>query len=164
MDLSNLNLEGIILMALKSEIESREWYNKLASKVKNFFLKERLKFLADEEERHRIFFEKLFQEKFPQKTISLPNKTLVPLPTIIITKENLQISKLFTQAMEAEKAAHDFYILFAEKFPLDSPFRKMLLYIAEMEISHYKLLEIEKENAEKFEAHEIEWPMMHIGP
>jgi len=24
--------------------------------------------------------------------------------------------------------------------------------------------EIEKENAEKFEAYNIEWPMMHIGP
>lgn len=40
----------------------------------------------------------------------------------------------------------------------------MLIYIAEMEKGHYKLLEIEKENAEKFEAYNIEWPMMHIGP
>jgi rubrerythrin len=65
--------------------------------------------------------------------------------------------------MNAEKDSHDFYISLSEHFPPDSSLRKMLIYIAEMEMGHYKLLKIEKENAEKFEACDIEWPMMHIG-
>lgn len=66
--------------------------------------------------------------------------------------------------MQAEKAAHDFYISIAEKFNENKKIKNMILYIAQMEMGHYKLIEIEKENAEKFEAYNIEWPMMHIGP
>jgi hypothetical protein len=33
-----------------------------------------------------------------------------------------------------------------------------------MEMGHYKLLEIEKDNSLKFESYEDSWPMMHVGP
>ncbi|NIM91830.1 MAG: Rubrerythrin [Candidatus Aminicenantes bacterium] len=163
MDLSAFSMEDLLLSALKAETESRDVYNKLADGLKNALLKDRLKFLSGEEEKHRIFFEMLFQQKFQGKEIALPEKTPVPLPDIKIEDEALPISEIFWRAMQAEMAAHDFYRSLAEKITDEPRVKKMLLYIATMEKGHYKLLEIEKENAEKFEAYDMEWPMMHIG-
>lgn len=163
MDLSAFSLEDLLLSALKAEIESRDIYKKLADDIKNSLLKDRLKFLSEEEEKHRVFFEMLFKQRFQGKEIVLPEKTPVPLPELKIEEENLPISEIFWIAMQAEMAAHDFYNKLAEHFTDDPPVKKMLLYIATMERGHYKLLEIEKENAEKFEAYDVEWPMMHIG-
>ena len=42
--------------------------------------------------------------------------------------------------------------------------KKMVIYIASMEMGHFKIIEIEKENAEKFEGFNMEWPLMHVGP
>jgi rubrerythrin len=156
-------MEDLFLSALKAETESRDVYKKLSAGVKNALLKDRLKFLSEEEEKHRAFFEMLYKHKFQEKEIVLPKKTPVPLPEIKIEKETLPISEIFWNAMQAEMAAYDFYNSLAKKFTGDPPVKKMLLYIATMEKSHYKLLEIEKENAEKFEAYDVEWPMMHIG-
>jgi rubrerythrin len=163
MDLSAFSMEDLLLSALRAETESRDVYKKLAAGVKNAFLKDRLKFLSEEEEKHRVFFEMLFKQRFQAKEIVLPEKTPVPLPKIKIEDESLPISEIFWRAMQAEMAAHDFYTILAEQFTDDPQVKKMLLYIATMEKGHYKLLEIEKENAEKFEDYDVEWPMMHIG-
>ena len=163
MDLSAFSMEDLLLSALKAETESRDVYKKLALDVKNALLKARLKFLSEEEEKHRVFFEMLFKQRFQAKEIVLPEKTPVPLPMIKIEDEKLPISEIFWRAMQSEMAAHDFYSKLAEQFGDDLQVKKMLLYIATMEKGHYKLLEIEKENAEKFEAYDVEWPMMHIG-
>ncbi len=164
MDLSGFRLEDLLLSALKSEVDSKEVYSKLAERVKNFFLKGRLKFLAQEEERHRIFFEALFAKTFPKKDIVVPEKTPVPLPELKISTENVPISEVMESAMEAELAAHDFYVSLADRLAEDSEIKKTLLYIANMEMGHYKLLENEKENALEFEDFDQVWPMMHAGP
>ena len=39
-----------------------------------------------------------------------------------------------------------------------------LKYFSDMELGHYKLLEVEKESMERFEEADVYWPMMHIGP
>jgi rubrerythrin len=88
----------------------------------------------------------------------------VPLPNVSIDDVGKSISKILQEAMEAEKAAHDFYIGIAERFDKKPDIRKMLHYIASMEMGHFRILEIEKENAEKFEGYNIEWPLMHVGP
>jgi rubrerythrin len=66
--------------------------------------------------------------------------------------------------MEAEMAAHDFYLGVSERFEDEKDIFNMLNYIADMEIGHYKLLEIEKDNSLRFESYEDSWPMMHVGP
>lgn len=40
----------------------------------------------------------------------------------------------------------------------------MIFYVASMEMGHYRLLEIERENAERFEVFEVSWPDIHVGP
>jgi rubrerythrin len=66
--------------------------------------------------------------------------------------------------MQAEKTAYDFYNGIAERFEEKPDIKKMVLYIASMEMGHFKIIEIEKENAEKFEGFNMEWPLMHVGP
>ncbi|MCK4828227.1 Rubrerythrin, partial [bacterium] len=64
---------------------------------------------------------------------------------------------------EAELAAQDFYNSFAEMFGEDPDLKRTLKYFADMEMSHYKILELEKENMKKYESYDEYWPMMHIG-
>lgn len=164
MDLSNYTLEELILTALKSEIEARDFYKRVAERINNFLLRDRILFLSGEEEKHRGVFEKIYKDSFPGKEIILPEKNPVPLPELKIEDEKVPISEVLWIAMQAEKSAHDFYASLSNLFPSESKERKMLLYIASMEMGHYQLLQAERENALKFEDYEIIFSMTHMGP
>ena len=164
---NNLNIystEDLLVTSLKSEIDSRAAYLKIKESVKNAVLKDKMDFLAKEEDRHRIYFETLYHKKYPNKTMKIPDRTLVPLPEIKIGDEQINISDVLEQAMNAELAAHDFYLGFSDRFKDEKEIFNMLKYIADMEMGHYRLLEIEKENSLKFESYDESWPMMHMGP
>jgi len=164
MDISKYSLEDLLLTALKSEIEARDFYKNLAEPVENYFLKDRVLFLSAEEEKHRQAFEKMFRQQFPGQELVLPEKSPVPLPGLKIEKETLPISEVFLVAMQAEKAAHDFYTAISGHFPPESEQHKLLLYIASMEMGHYHLLDLERENALRTEDFEVTLPMAHLGP
>ena len=164
MDLNTYKLEDLLLSAIKAEHESYGIYSKLAKSVKNFLLSERLNFLAHEEKKHKEFFEWIYSKNFGDKTITLPDKTIVPLPEITGDLSTTPISEILSQAMNAEKAAHDFYMSLTDKFKNSTDIPKMLEYIAAMEMGHYKILEVEKDIADRFEYFDMEWPMLHVGP
>jgi rubrerythrin len=164
MNLNEYNLEDLFLSAIKSEVESNKLYSNIAKKIKNGLLQDKLEFLAKEEEKHKKFIEVEYLNHFPDKKIILPNKTPVPLPEIIIDDENIPLSKILMSAMQAEKAAQDFYKAFADRFEEGTKINHTLKYFSDMELGHYKLLEIEKESMERFEEADVYWPMMHIGP
>ena len=164
MDLEKYSKEELILSALKSEVDAKEIYLNLADQVKNYFLKDRLNFLAQEEEKHRVFLRSLFEKEFQNRKIVLPKTTFVPMPQIKVLSETVPISEVLESAMEAEMAANEFYFNLAEIFSKDSEVKKMLYYFATMELGHYKILEIERKNALDFEQYDQTWPMMHAGP
>ena len=164
MNIDEFNPEDLIIAALKSELEAKEVYTKMADGVKNFILKDRLKFLASEEEKHRIFFETLYKKNFPEKKIVIPQTTPVPLPDMKGVFEGIPISDMLQMAMDAEKVAHDFYLNLAERFTGDEAVLKTLKYIASMELGHLRLLEIERTQVLEFEYFDDVWPMMHVGP
>jgi rubrerythrin len=164
MDLSKYGLNDVVLTAMKSEIESRAVYEKLADRVRNFMLKDRLKFLADEETKHYRFFEEFYGKEFPGEGIVLPDENPIPLPSVLVYDEGIPISEVISSAMDAELAARDFYTDMAGLFTGREETRNMLLYIAKMELGHYKLLEHEKELADEFETFDVDWPMVHEGP
>ena len=164
---NNLNIystEDLLVTSLKSEIDSRAAYLKIKESVKNAVLRDKMDFLAKEEDRHRIYFETLYHKKYPNKTMKIPDRTPVPLPEIKIGDEQINISDVLEQAMNAELAAHDFYLGVSSRFKDEKEIFNMLKYIADMEMGHYRLLEIEKENSLKFESYDESWPMMHMGP
>ena len=164
MDLQRYSFEDCLLSALRSELESEAIYSRLAESVENIFLKDRFRFLATEEKKHQQVFENWFSRDFPDRELIIPVTSPVPLPQISITPDRVQISTVMRQAMTAEEAAAEFYMSLAELLPAEDERRKGLRYIAGMEKTHYKLLEIELDNVEYLESYNIEWPMMHIGP
>ncbi len=163
MDLDKFTLEELLLSAIKSEVEASKIYKKVAEAVENAILKDKFLFLAGEEEKHRQLIEQIYRGKFPGREPELPEKTPVPLPEIKFEREEVPLSEILTQAMEAELAAHEFYKTLAERFSGDPEVRKNLLFFSSMEMGHYHLLKLEKENIERFEDWEEFNPMVHIG-
>ncbi len=164
MDLKKFDMEQLLLAAIKSEIESHDVYNTLSLKVKTAYLVQRLGHLADEEKKHRIFLEEVFEITFPKKKIKVPKTTPVPLPSITVEDKNPYVSTVLESAMAAEMAAKDFYTSLAVRFPKDKDISEGLASLAQMEAGHYKILEIEVEKLKKEEDYLIDWPMMHSGP
>jgi len=163
-DYSIFDLEDLLKAAIKSEIDSKNLYLKLSNRVKNYLLKDKLKFLAKEEGLHQAAITKMFKQEFPRKELTIPKKTPVPLPEVKITNKNIPLSRILGQAMQAEKAAHDFYQQLSKFFEKDLKVKNTLNYFATMEMSHYKILEVEKQSMESYEEADEYWPMMHIGP
>ncbi|MDH7506600.1 MAG: ferritin family protein [Candidatus Thermoplasmatota archaeon] len=163
MNLNNLNLEKLLLAAIKSEIESRKLYLDIAKKTKNGLLSDKLKFIANEEKKHKKFIENIYKNHYPGKKIIIPKKSPVPLPQIIISDE-MAVSKLLKMAMEAETAASDFYKSLSKFFEKGSKLYNTLVYFSDMENGHFKILETEKESMERFEEADVYWPMVHAGP
>jgi len=164
MDLSKFALADLLLVAVKSEIDSQEVYSRLALRVKNAFLQERMNFLAHEEQKHQQAVETIFRQRFPGRDIVVPQQPLVPLPEIRFNDEQVPLSAIIAQAMKAERAAHDFYLQLAERFNDDAEKKNLLLYFSLMEMGHYKLLDLEKSNLERLEEYSQEQELIHLGP
>ena len=163
MNLDNFDLEELLLTAMKSETESNALYSKMAKRTQNGLLQDKLEFLAGEEEKHRLYIEEIYLNHFPDKKIKLPEKTKVPLPEVDYDEET-PMSILLHQAMKAETAASTFYHSLADRFEEGAKMHNILLYFADMEIGHFKILEQEKESMERFEDADVYWPMVHVGP
>ncbi len=163
MDLNEFELEDLLLAAIKSEEESNKLYSKMIKKTKNGLLQDKLEFLAAEEQKHRKFIEEIYMNHYPEKELKIPNKTPVPLPEIKITNET-PMSILLGEAMNAEQSASDFYKSLAGRFENGSKIHNTLMYFADMEIGHKKILEMEKESMQRYEESDVYWPMTHVGP
>ena len=90
-------------------------------------------------------------------------RNIVPLPIVKVT-EGKRISAILSEAMKAEAAARDFYAAMANLFKKEKHIFKLLGFMSKMEDGHYKLLEIERDNAKYFDNYEEGWELMHIGP
>ena len=163
MDIEKYDTKTLLLAAIKSEVDANSVYSGLAGRVQNAFLKERLNFLAGEEEKHRQTLENIYKMHFGTDNIELPDKTEVPLPDIEVGDENDPISLVLESAMKAELAAEEFYRDLAERFE-DERTKNVMEVLSQMEYTHYILLKVEYENAKKFEEYDTTWPMMHAGP
>jgi rubrerythrin len=163
MDLGNFSLEELFLAAIKSEMESNKLYKKMAKKTKNGLLEDKLNFLANEEEKHRLFIEDTYKNHYPENKIIVPKESPVPLPEVTFAEDS-PLSKLLKEAMKAEQAASEFYKDLAGRFEEGTKLNSTLLYFSDMEIGHFKILEMEKESMERFEEGDVYWPMVHAGP
>ena len=164
MDLKKYSLEELLLAAMKSEVESNAVYKKIARTIKNGLLKDKLEFLAKEEEKHRVFIEQVYKKKFPKKLIKLLKTTPVPIPELLIPEEDIPLGSVLKSAMNAEQAAYEFYKELSKQFIDDAMIKNTLRYFADMEHQHFKILEIEKESMDRFEEADVYWPMVHAGP
>lgn len=140
-------------------MDAREFYTALAGGIKNLLLMERLEFLAKEEEKHEDFLRRLFAQKFKEEPV-VPVETPVP-SSRYVPGEKTPISDLLAGAMDAERAAEEFYrdmsnLLLGEE-------KALLEYLALMERGHFHILEAERELALHFEDYEAVNPLFHMG-
>ena len=163
MDLNSFDLEDLLKAAIKSEEDSNKLYLKMAKKTKNGLLEDKLKFLANEENKHRTFIEEIYANHYPDNELVVPRETPVPLPKIEFS-EKIPLSQLLAQAMKSEESASQFYKSLANRFEAGTKIQNTLLYFSDMEIGHYKILKMEKESMERFEEGDVYWPMVHVGP
>ncbi len=164
LDLRRFTRQDLLLAAMKSEFDSKITYTKLSLKVKNGLLKDKLQFLSKEEEKHRLVLEQIYNDQFPRTPIVLPKENIVPLPNVVITDEDIPISKIILQAMDAEQHAAEFYEALSQQFTSNKKIQNTLHYFSTMEREHYSILELEKESMEHFEEADMYWPMVHAGP
>ncbi len=150
-----MNIEGdfttveIFSIAIRSEIEAADLYSKMKEKTDSETLKEKFDFLITQEKKHKQILEEAYQDSFPGVDLKTPANS--PIPSVKdILEEDHSLKELFEVAMEGEKRAENFYRELAGK--VRNPNSKSLLnYMANMERSHYALLEVEFRQMERNE-------------
>ncbi len=165
-DVTSLSVEKAIAMAVKSEIEAAKTYQKLRSMVKNFVLRDKLRFLVEEEKRHQALLRELFKKLTGGREPSQTERSLAPRLSIAL-KENPTVTDLLELAVEAEKTTEEFYDNLSQNVE-ERGLQEILQYLANMEHGHYFLLKGEYELCLKDETYsereDFQYDMVHIGP
>ena len=139
------NLRKLIGCAIRSKMETERIYSDLAVRVKSIFMRERLKFLAREEEAQRKSLEKLAYQMFG-KDIEIPENSGLPIPELGNIGDDIkmplnELIEILEKAKTADKETMDMYISMSEFFEEDSPEKRLLDYLTYLEEDHYYLLE-----------------------
>ena len=88
----------------------------------------------------------IFQRLYPDTPLTLPEVN--PIPQLAIDEDvgNMEVFEVLELAMDAELSAHDYYRSMKEIFHDDSTTTVTLVFLATMEMGHYKLLKHELNN------------------
>ena len=158
-------LEAVAL-AVRSEIESTDIYEKLAARVKNPEVKKILTELADDEEKHRQGLMNLYQRMLGDQEAAIPESDGRE------KKMNLAEDAAYEQVLQAardkEFDSENFYKEAAAKVR-EYRTRMFFLDVAESERKHaatlQKLLDRLKEDPHWFERDEADpYKGQHVGP
>ncbi|MEO0108837.1 MAG: ferritin family protein, partial [candidate division WOR-3 bacterium] len=108
MTVSRLNSVEIFGIAIKSEIEAARAYQQIATLVARPDVKRKLRFLREEERRHRSLLEEMYRRDYPDIKLILPAQGLAPTLSTAVD-QNLPVPRLFALAMKAERQSEKFY-------------------------------------------------------
>ncbi|MEK7448466.1 MAG: ferritin family protein [Planctomycetota bacterium] len=131
----------ILGIAIRAEQAAAGYYQKIIRLVPFPSLRDKLKFLVNEEKRHQRILTTLYRQKFPEVQLIKPRISTTPEP-IIPPKGKISVSVLLKYAMKAEQAAEKFYLRFSRQIN-DTQGWLLLTYLAKVENSHYYLLKNE---------------------
>ena len=135
--------------AVRSEADANKIYARMAGRVKNSLLKEKFQLLALEEKKHKDILLRLFASMWGGQKPELPkavDKRLLPSVSI---RPSSSLADILHQAMNAEKSAREFYASLSKN--ILAPNRQMLMYLSNVENSHYLMLRSEYVLALQFE-------------
>jgi rubrerythrin len=148
-DLSKQTVDELLGVAIRSEIDSNKTYGAWADRLSNPLLKEKLQWLANEEQRHKEILENLFNELYPHKELHIPDEVPEELMKRITITPSSTLADFLYQAMETEKSAETFYAKLAGR--VEEKQKKILNYLSSVEHSHYMMLKSEHTIALTFE-------------
>jgi len=142
----------VLSIAIKSEIDAVRLYTRMKEKVDAEDLKEKLNFLISQEEKHERILTEVYEKKFPEVKLALPPKAIVPMIDDVLARE-ATLKELFEAGMIAERMAQEFYSGLADRSN-DKRAKKTLMYMANMEETHYAILEAEWNQIERLNTEE----------
>ena len=165
-DLSQMSVEHALNLALQTEKLSAKVYTKLIKSVNNFVMKDKLKFLLNEEKKHKKIVEELLKKLYPDGETIKIKQSLLPKLDIALQEESY-VPDLLELAMESEKKAEEFYDNLSDEVEARGV-HEILQYLASMEHSHYFLLKGEYDLCMKdddyYQRGDFQYDMVHIGP
>lgn len=156
----------IMGIAVRAEMDAAAIYRGLHGRVKNEVLKQKLDFLAKEEERHKLLIERLFKDKYPGQILKVPEpgRPAKGDPAV----EDMSVLDVFKLAMGKEKEAEEDYKNARTRIE-DPSAKKVLDYLSRVERSHYYMLKSEIDLLQVFpDAYDVEeaylgQELFHIG-
>ena len=149
LDVSTASLKDLLGYAIRAEIDSNKAYTDLSNRVSNPLLKEKFRWLAFEENKHKEILMKLQATLFPNQTIQIPEEPSQDLFKPVVVAPSSSLVDILLQAMDAEKFAEDFYANLAER--VDNGQKRVLHYLSKVEHSHYLMLKTEYDAVQDFE-------------
>jgi rubrerythrin len=163
-DLTNLE---VLSIAIKSEIDAKNLYRRMKEKVDTEDLHQKLDFLIAQEDKHEKILREVYDKKFPEVELALPPKAIVPMIDDVLSRD-ATLKELFEAGMQAEKMSQEFYSGLADRTN-DMRAKRTLLYMANMEESHYAILLAEWNQIERMKSEEASEfldsdGLMHFGP
>jgi rubrerythrin len=121
-DLSKFEIEDVFLMAVAVEQGGYDFYQKIIDQTDNPRVKNEMKFLRDEEEKHKAFFAKSLEKKRsssfsrdPSKKMSpavkalLENEFLAPMQEMYRSKKIAKTDEALRFGMQLEQKTIDLY-------------------------------------------------------
>jgi len=147
MDTSGWTIEKALKIGVTMEEGAIKLYSETAEKVKNLGSKQLLKELAEDERKHRAYFQRALEN--PQITVNMGGvKTkildLKVTDNLIETplSPDSQYQDILIFAAKSEKTASEFYVALAQKFE-DHELGKMWANFAQQELAHKQKIEKE---------------------
>ena len=164
----NLQAWQVLGVAVRSEVDAAAFYTRLQGRVKNPLLVQKLKFLALEEEHHKVILDRLLAQRYPDKPKDVPASSLMP-PIGVALPPDPSVTALFEAALEAEKVAEAYYNDAAARVE-DEAGRRILAYLGRVERSHQAMIGSELDLLRRFpdyydvEDFHIGQDLFHVGP
>ena len=142
-------LAQFIEMAIKREEEAYAFYMDLLDKVSDESSQDALRWIAEEEQKHRAFLVRYLDEGLGRQALRLTDVTYYKIaehqeePEI---KEDMNSKDVFLIAAHRERRSHAFYTEIAGLHP-EGDTRDMLLRMASEELKHKEKMEYLYTNA-----------------
>ena len=148
-DVSTASVKDLLGYSIRAEMDSNKAYSDLSDRVSNPLLKEKFRWLAFEENKHKEILMKLYSALFPNQAIQIPEDPSKDLFKPIDVAPSTSLTDILLQAMEAEKFAEDFYAHLADR--VENGQKRLLHYLSKVEHSHYLMLKTEYDAVQDFE-------------
>ena len=132
-------VEEVLRKAIQSEIDTREYYKKMAERAGSPAVRTRMLQLADGELVHRAKLERTYKE-----TIGHPAPPYEPAPVDLPSDVmNLDMGKALKHALERERDSESYFRFMAERVPATTELGRLFVELAEMEWKHKTDLQAE---------------------
>lgn len=134
--------EEVLRKAIQSEVETRVYYQKMATRTKSAAVKARMLQLADLELVHRAKMERKYREVVGKAAPDPDPVTLELDPEI----HDLDMSQALKHALERERDSESHYRFMAERVP-NTELGRLFMELAEIEWKHKTELQAEYDSA-----------------